>query len=90
MRTKFANLLKPALLIGAVVRSLLLKYVDWERMWYNPKNKFKSGDKIKLNWKAWVTGYKQITPMTFKSIDSDNVVDTNEGDTWNLYWLCRS
>lgn len=73
-----------------VVCSFVKKYVNWERMWYEPTNNFKVGEKIKLNWKAISMGYSHNSTMTFKSIDRDNVVDTFEGDSWNLYWLCRS
>jgi len=75
--------------ITAVISRLLFKYVDWERMWYNPKCKFKKGDKVKLNWKAKVMGYKQQESMTFLKIDKDGVVDTKEKESWNIYWLCR-
>ena len=59
-------------------------------MWYEPTNNFKVGDKIKLNRKAISMGYSHNSTMTFKTIDRDNVVDTFEGDSWNLYWLCHS
>lgn len=78
-------------LIHDVMRGLLLKYVDWERMWYSPKCKFKKGDKLKLNWKAKVMGYEQLEkPITFEKIHKDGVVYTKENDPWNIYWLRRA
>ena len=82
--------LKKPFTIHVVMRGLLFKYVDWERMWYNPKCNFKKGDKIKLNWKAKVMGYEMEKSMTFLKVDKDGVVDTKEKDSWNIYWLCRA
>jgi hypothetical protein len=82
---------KQALNIPVVVRRLLYKYVDWERMWYEPKCKFVRGDKVKLNWKYKIFVYDGKYPKdvwTFDKIDKDNVVDTIEDVTYNLYWLC--
>lgn len=35
-------------------------------------------------------GVENYTPdvWTFDKIDGDDVVDTIEGETYNLYWLC--
>lgn len=84
-----------AFFILRVVCRLLYKYVDRQRMWYNPANKFVRGDKVKLNWK-FIVAYSDWEPMrywkldvwTFDKIDDNNVVDTVEGETYNLYWLC--
>jgi hypothetical protein len=81
-----------AFFILRVVCRLLYKYVDRQRMWYEPTNKFVRGDKVKLNWKYIVVFDIDVhyTPevWTFDKIDDDNVVDTIEGETYNLYWLC--
>jgi|WetSurMetagenome_2_1015567.scaffolds.fasta_scaffold347209_1 hypothetical protein len=70
------------------IYKILLVYVNWERMWYNPKKcNFKIGDKLRLNWKAKVSGYSIDKPLTFVSIDKDNVVETIEDGYWHLYWL---
>ena len=83
-----------AFFILRVVCRLLARYVDRQRMWYDPVNKFERGDKVKLNWKYIVqfrndldSWYKPYV-WTFDKIDADNVVDTVEGETYNLYWLC--
>lgn len=80
-----------AFFILRVVCRLLARYVDRQRMWYEPVNKFERGDKVKLNWKYIVNlGVENYKPdvWTFDKIDSDDVVDTIEGETYNLYWLC--
>jgi hypothetical protein len=81
-----------ALHIGVVVRSLIDSYIDWERMWYEPKNKFVKGDKVKLNWKYkyHLENTKQHLVFVFDKIDDDNVVDMECGETYNLYWLTRA
>ena len=77
--------------IGFVVRSLISMYVDWERMWYDPKNKFTKGDKVKLNWKyRYHFNKKDNSVFVFDKIDGDNVVDMKFGKTYNLYWLTRA
>lgn len=85
-----------AFFILRVVCRLLYKYVDRQRMWYEPTNKFVRGDKVKLNWK-FIVAYSdsessmkhwKLDVWTFDKIDDDNVVDTIEGETYNLYWLC--
>ena len=85
-----------AFFILRVICSLLYTYIDRQKMWYEPKNKFKRGDKVKLNWKYIVLFrddldryYKPYT-LTFDKIDNANVVDTIEGETYNLYWLCHA
>jgi len=87
-----------AFFILRVVCRLLYKYVDRQRMWYEPKNKFKHGDKVCLNWKYIVnfsdsedlkTRYN-LSVWTFDNIDNDDVVDMIEGETYNLYWLCAA
>ena len=87
---------KPQSIVGAVMRGFLYKYVNWERIWFKPKCKFIKGDRVKINWKAkmYFKG-ELIKPlptefMIFDKIDKDNVVDMENGDTWNLYWLCRA
>lgn len=83
--------LKKPFFIHAVMRGLLLKYVDWERMWYSPKCRFKKGDKLKLNWKAIVMGYEQFEkPIIFERVDKDGVVVGKDNDLWNIYWLRRA
>lgn len=85
-----------AFFILRVVCRLLYKYVDRQRMCHEPTNKFVRGDKIKLNWKFIVAysdcessmKYWKLDVWTFDKIDDDNVVDTIEGETYNLYWLC--
>lgn len=80
-----------ALRIGVVVRSLIAMYVDWERMWYDPKNKFTKGDKVKLNWKyRYHFNKKDNRIFVFDKIDQDNVVDMADGEVYNLYWLTRA
>jgi hypothetical protein len=84
---------RKAFFILLVVRRLLKWYVNIERFHYDPICKFKEGQAIKLNWKAWAyfgddQFYKVEHKMHFCKIDADNVVNTLEGDTWNLYWLC--
>jgi hypothetical protein len=81
-----------ALRIGVVVRSFIYKYIDWERMWYEPKNKFVKGDKLRLNWryKYCLENTKQHLVFVFDKIDNDNVVDMKCGETYNLYWLTRA
>lgn len=80
-----------ALRIGVVVRSLIATYVDWERMWYDPKNKFTKGDKVKLNWKyRYHFNEKDNRIFVFDKIDQDNVVDMADGEVYNLYWLTRA
>tara|TARA_B110000211_G_C13982049_1_gene509875 strand:- start:240 stop:518 length:279 start_codon:yes stop_codon:yes gene_type:complete len=77
-----------ALRIGVVVRSLIAMYVDWERMWYDPKNNFTKGDKVKLNWKyRYHFNKKDNRVFVFDKIDQDNVVDMADGEVYNLYWL---
>lgn len=78
--------------ISSFFNKLLYKYVDWERMWYNPKCKFKKGDKLKLNWKAKVffkTNILNDENPIFKKIDKENLVYFKSGETCNLYWLTR-
>ncbi len=80
-----------ALRIGLVVRSLISMYVDWERMWYSPKNKFTKGDKVKLNWKSrYHFNKKDNRVFVFDKIDQDNVVDMTDGEVYNLYWLTHA
>jgi hypothetical protein len=81
-----------ALRIGVVVRSFIYKYIDWERMWYEPKNKFVKGDKVRLNWryKYCLENTKQHLVFVFDKINNDNVVDMECGETYNLYWLTRA
>lgn len=84
------------LVMRSFLSNLLYKYVNWERMWYEPKCKFVKGDKVKLNWKAKVYFRGDLVKplptdyMIFDRIDNDNVVDLQDGTTWNLYWLCRA
>ena len=84
------------LVMRSLLSNLLYKYVDWERMWYEPKCKFVKGDKVKLNWKAKVYFRGDLVKplptdyMIFDRIDNDNVVYLQDGTSWNLYWLCRS
>ncbi|WP_445714110.1 hypothetical protein [Flavobacterium sp.] len=78
--------------ISSFFNKLLYKYVDWERMWYNPKCNLKKGDKLKLNWKAKVyfkTNILNDENPIFKKIDKDNLVYFKSGETCNLYWLSR-
>jgi len=81
-----------ALRIAVVVRSLIERYIDWERMWYEPKNKFVKGDKVKLNWryKYHLENTKQHLRFVFDKIDDDNVVYMECGEMYNLYWLTRA
>ena len=80
-----------AFFILRVVCRLLAQYVDRQKMWYDPVNKFERGDKVKLNWKYIVhLGVENYTPdvWTFDKIDGNDVVDTIEGKKYSLYWLC--
>lgn len=80
-----------ALRIGVVVRSLIAMYVDLERMWYDPKNKFTKGDKVKLNWKyRYYFNKKDNRIFVFHKIDQYNVVYMGAGEVYNLYWLTRA
>jgi len=75
-----------------LIKKLIYKYVDWEKMWYMPKNKFRPGDKVKLNWKAKSHFEKTKVNwgvMKFKGIDRDDVVEMEDGDYCSLYWLKR-
>ena len=80
-----------------IINRLLDKYINWERMWYNPVNTFKTGDKVKLNWKykyhmfyasSYDNNMKQV--FTVDSIDMDNVVDMVNGEVFNIYWLTKA
>lgn len=84
-------------LFWPVVHSILYHYVNWERMWYTPKCKFKKGDLVKINWKAkiffkrhYLVNLLPTQPMIFDKIDNDNVVDMVDKTNWNLYWLRRA
>ena len=76
-----------------VLYMILYAYVDWERMWYEPKNNFKQGDKVKLNWRYWAhlaDENDMSKRFIFDEIDMDGVVDTKCGETYSLYWLTKA
>lgn len=78
---------------------ILSIYVNIERMYYCPKNKFTYGDKIKYNWKYLVyfkecqnnPQYYTSKRFTFDNIDEhDYIVETIENEIINLYWICAA
>ena len=80
-----------------IIQRLLSKYVNWERMWYDPVNTFKSGDKVQLNWKykyhmTEASSYNENMKQIFiaDDIDLDGVVDMTTGEAFHLYWLTKS
>ena len=96
MKTEFDNTENEAFnktdVISSFFNKLLYKYIDWERMWYNPKCNFKKGDKLKLNWRArayFKTNILNDKNPIFLKIDKDNLVYFKSGETCNLYWLSR-
>jgi hypothetical protein len=80
-------------LISGVVRSLLYKYVDWERMWYEVKD-IPEGSLVVSNWKAKVYFYGSEVvdlikqPEIVKEVDF-GVAETTNDNSYNCYWLKR-
>jgi hypothetical protein len=80
-------------IIQRVVRSLLYKYVDWERMWYKAKD-IPKGSLVVSNWKAKVYFYGSEVvdlikePEIVKEVDC-GVAETTNDNSYNCYWLKR-
>jgi len=92
-KTKENILTKCHSLISGVVRSLLYKYVDWERMWYEVKD-IPEGSLVVSNWKAKVYFYGSDVidlikePEIVKCVDC-GVAETTNDNSYNCYWLKR-
>lgn len=78
-----------------IVSNLLYRYVDWERMWREPRCRFKDGDVLKTNWKYNVNISDEDidSRFVFRSLLEDGVatVDTEDakGTCMSIYWLCK-